>query len=532
MATNSINAHYKGTAGENEVARILSGFNRQRYIVLNNILLRKPYVRSGEVPTVQIDHIVVSVFGIFIIETKNYSGKIYGYEESKEWSVYLGGQKYPMQNPLRQNHSHSKTIQQLLVNNAAQIGIINADFLIYPIIAFSNKADISKVQVQGVDVINFHQIPDAILRKSTRQVISPEQMENIAGFIASQNIYSPETIRKHVEDIQRLKNPYAQNRWTLSVGNVANAGQNFRPKEMNPKEAEFYAALKERDFKSTQYSQFSSDNAGENYSRKGGSGGWKKGYTIIIIVCAALVILPLMVLSGLFVIMPPKNNSNNTGNINNSNAIVTSTSKTAYEKETEDKTGAKNVEAENAGGDEYSSETEGMETESELPKPNLPDKNITGVEGTIYQPRDVTDDIVYICHGSAHIQEQIYTDKDGDVYDQYIEMYHHASFHDGIFIDIRADSYDTLSFTYTAAPHMFYDKTILKIQVIDPDTDEILYVTDKVRNGHSDTTEVYIGDRNNIRLNFVEENGGACMCYVKDIILSNEEADGQKAKNK
>ena len=109
MATYSINAHYKGTAGENEVARILSGFNRQRYIVLNNILLRKPYVRSGEVPTVQIDHIVVSVYGIFIIETKNYSGKIYGYEESKGWSVYLGGQKYPMQNPLRQNHSHSKT---------------------------------------------------------------------------------------------------------------------------------------------------------------------------------------------------------------------------------------------------------------------------------------------------------------------------------------------------------------------------------------------------------------------------------------
>ena len=112
--SNNAYAQFRGAAGEVEVARILSGFNRQQYIVLNNILLRKQYAKSGEVPTVQIDHLVVSLYGIFSIETKNYAGKIYGYEDARTWKVYLAGQKYEMQNPLRQNHAHTKTLQKLL----------------------------------------------------------------------------------------------------------------------------------------------------------------------------------------------------------------------------------------------------------------------------------------------------------------------------------------------------------------------------------------------------------------------------------
>ena len=58
----------KGTQGERQIARHLRWLNRQQYIVLSDLMLPR---RNG---LTQIDHVVVSVYGIFVIETKNYHG--------------------------------------------------------------------------------------------------------------------------------------------------------------------------------------------------------------------------------------------------------------------------------------------------------------------------------------------------------------------------------------------------------------------------------------------------------------------------
>ena len=197
-------AQYKGAAGEITVARILAGLNRSQYIVLNNVLLEKPNPKANEIPTVQIDHLVISVYGIFSIETKNYSGKIYGYEDAGVWKVYLANKEYTMQNPLRQNYAHTKTLQKILLGNAQSLEILNADFMIYPIIAFSGNADLSKVKVSGADVVHFAQIPNVILNKSITPVLTVRQMENIARFIASRNIISAENMQKHISSIRQI----------------------------------------------------------------------------------------------------------------------------------------------------------------------------------------------------------------------------------------------------------------------------------------------------------------------------------------
>ena len=54
--------------------------------------------------TTQIDHIVVSPFGLFIVETKNYKGWIYGSESQSNWTQVIYKSKYSFQNPLRQTH--------------------------------------------------------------------------------------------------------------------------------------------------------------------------------------------------------------------------------------------------------------------------------------------------------------------------------------------------------------------------------------------------------------------------------------------
>ena len=64
--------------------------------------------------TTQIDHIYVSPFGIFVVETKNYKGWIYGKEFDAQWTQNIYGKKSKFQNPLRQNYKHTKTLEELL----------------------------------------------------------------------------------------------------------------------------------------------------------------------------------------------------------------------------------------------------------------------------------------------------------------------------------------------------------------------------------------------------------------------------------
>jgi len=64
--------------------------------------------------TTQIDHVLVSRFGIFVVETKNFNGRIYGSENDKYWTQFLGSTKNKFQNPLRQNYKHTKTLAEQL----------------------------------------------------------------------------------------------------------------------------------------------------------------------------------------------------------------------------------------------------------------------------------------------------------------------------------------------------------------------------------------------------------------------------------
>ncbi len=94
--------------GEASVYKVIANnFPPPQYHLLNNITL--PF-QDG---TTQIDHILVSTKGIFVIETKNYSGWIFGDEKSKEWTQVLYRVKNRFQNPIRQNYLHVKAIEEL-----------------------------------------------------------------------------------------------------------------------------------------------------------------------------------------------------------------------------------------------------------------------------------------------------------------------------------------------------------------------------------------------------------------------------------
>ena len=83
LRKNGINRNnIRGNVGEWQVANILKQLNPEQFVVLNDIMFEKQQTTANEIATTQIDHIVVSIYGIFVIETKNYAGKIYGTEKS------------------------------------------------------------------------------------------------------------------------------------------------------------------------------------------------------------------------------------------------------------------------------------------------------------------------------------------------------------------------------------------------------------------------------------------------------------------
>lgn len=91
----------KGKIGERfVVAKLKKGLGSE-YCILNDI-----YLPLSDGRTTQVDHIVVSSFGVFVIETKNYSGWIFANERSPVWTQTIYREKHTFQNPIRQNYRH------------------------------------------------------------------------------------------------------------------------------------------------------------------------------------------------------------------------------------------------------------------------------------------------------------------------------------------------------------------------------------------------------------------------------------------
>lgn len=98
----------RGKQGERQVAKAISKLKKKDFTCLNDVLLP-----SSSRNTSQIDHIIVSTRGIFVLETKSHVGRITGSEHAQYWEQRLPGQSRSFYNPLLQNHSHLKTLQKL-----------------------------------------------------------------------------------------------------------------------------------------------------------------------------------------------------------------------------------------------------------------------------------------------------------------------------------------------------------------------------------------------------------------------------------
>ena len=175
----------KGKAGERRVAKILSKLPEEEYKVINNLL----FSQNGR--TTQIDHVVVSKYGIFVIETKFYNGWIYGGDNSEYWTQNIYGKKYQLWNPIHQNQGHIRALKKLLNKNSSNLFI--------SIVAFSQQATL-KIKGNGL-VIYWNQLNNVIY-SFHQEILSSEQVQKVYLALIDANIDSKENQKQHVRNVK------------------------------------------------------------------------------------------------------------------------------------------------------------------------------------------------------------------------------------------------------------------------------------------------------------------------------------------
>lgn len=168
--------------GEEEVKKVLSKISG--YKLLNDIMIRK------ENGTSQIDHILVGKKGVFIIETKDYSGTIKGEEYSKYWTQTINKRKNHFYNPIRQNYGHLKSVEKLIKEKDIYISLI----------VFTNKSKLKGLKTE-TPVIQVKKLKRFIRKYKSDIKLSNDQIEDVYKSLKRGNVQSSRARRKHVKRI-------------------------------------------------------------------------------------------------------------------------------------------------------------------------------------------------------------------------------------------------------------------------------------------------------------------------------------------
>ena len=105
--------------------------------------LRNIYLPKDNGETSEVDLIYITQKGIFVFESKNYSGWIFGDEKSKNWTAMLPNkQKNQFYNPILQNKTHLKWMKSF----------VGEDIPLFSIIVFSERCELKKVTVESEDI--------------------------------------------------------------------------------------------------------------------------------------------------------------------------------------------------------------------------------------------------------------------------------------------------------------------------------------------------------------------------------------------
>ena len=186
----------KGRLGEYETYRLLRSFEKNGARFLFNV-----YLPKGNDETTEIDVLMISRDGIFVFESKNYGGWIFGDERQKIWTQTLPNgrgkaRKNRFLNPVWQNKLHIEALRRVLADR-------KVDF--YSLIVFSNRCELKQIKLYHDDICVIHRcdIILAVNRCHGNVSLSDEDIADIYRELFPYSQVTEAEKQKHIEDIQR-----------------------------------------------------------------------------------------------------------------------------------------------------------------------------------------------------------------------------------------------------------------------------------------------------------------------------------------
>ncbi len=180
-----------GRSGERFVSRKLHQLDPTHYVILNDLMLPS----DGNSTATQIDHVVISNFGIFCIETKSYKGWIFGNANQEFWAQVIYRFKDRFYNPLRQNFAHIKAIENLLGTQRIKSSIIS-------LVAFP---DADKLKISGTDSVGCARDIVRKIESYTTVLYTDSERDEISNLLTSANIVDKNLRKLHNKEVGELK---------------------------------------------------------------------------------------------------------------------------------------------------------------------------------------------------------------------------------------------------------------------------------------------------------------------------------------
>ncbi|WP_010096704.1 nuclease-related domain-containing protein [Ornithinibacillus scapharcae] len=192
----------KGEIGEYKIDIQLSQLPKE-YLYINDLMIENTKSITGYS---QIDHLVISPYGIFVIETKNYQGTIYGGKNRKTWLV---NGKFKMLSPLVQNFGHIEALKNYIEPKYYDKFI--------SIVSFTKRCTL-KIDLELRDIkSNEMVIYDIFLTETIQRKVSMTKLKQEEPLLSEKdcqtiydnfmkvNIFDPEIRKKHNESIKEKK---------------------------------------------------------------------------------------------------------------------------------------------------------------------------------------------------------------------------------------------------------------------------------------------------------------------------------------
>lgn len=184
----------KGKIGEARVSRRLKRLAKKNGgQVFDNVII------PGENDkTSQIDHIYVCNYGVFVVETKNYAGRIYGNDNQKFWKQVLayGHSKNELYNPVKQNITHIIRLKEIIKMDISPISVI--------VFVKANTDYIESDYVYSISDLKY-------LLTDMEKTLDDNAVENICTTITEYKLNPVKTDKEHIQEIKQMKQDIANN---------------------------------------------------------------------------------------------------------------------------------------------------------------------------------------------------------------------------------------------------------------------------------------------------------------------------------